>query len=86
MPRPRTADYAMLSRSIDELEEHARAGARNGCFSSLERLVPEYRGRPSEPSAARLARLTTAPARGQDARGQERCGSRLRPFAASAAT
>jgi O-antigen biosynthesis protein WbqV len=40
---PRTADYAVLARSIDELEEQARAGHEARVFALLERLVPEYR-------------------------------------------
>ena len=40
---PRTADYAVLARSIDELEEQARAGYEARVFALLERLVPEYR-------------------------------------------
>jgi hypothetical protein len=33
----------MLARSIDELEEHARAGREERLLQLLERLVPEYR-------------------------------------------
>jgi O-antigen biosynthesis protein WbqV len=40
---PRTADYPMLARSIDELDEHARAGHDERVLQLLERLVPEYR-------------------------------------------
>jgi O-antigen biosynthesis protein WbqV len=40
---PRTADYAMLARSIDELEENARARREERVFRLLDRLVPEYR-------------------------------------------
>ena len=40
---PRTADYAMLARSIDELEEHARLRHVDRVLQLLERLVPEYR-------------------------------------------
>ncbi len=40
---PRTADYAVLARSIDELEEHARAGHTARVLDLLHRLVPEYR-------------------------------------------
>jgi FlaA1/EpsC-like NDP-sugar epimerase len=40
---PRTADYAVLSRSIDELEEHGRAGREARALDLLHRLVPEYR-------------------------------------------
>jgi len=40
---PRTADYAMLARSVDELEEHARLRREDRVLELLERLVPEYR-------------------------------------------
>jgi FlaA1/EpsC-like NDP-sugar epimerase len=40
---PRTADYAMLARSIDELEETARCRREERVLQILERLVPEYR-------------------------------------------
>jgi O-antigen biosynthesis protein WbqV len=40
---PRTADYAMLSRSIDELEGVARSRREERVLQLLERLVPEYR-------------------------------------------
>jgi FlaA1/EpsC-like NDP-sugar epimerase len=40
---PRAADYAVLARSIDELEEHARAGREERVLDLLRRLVPEYR-------------------------------------------
>jgi FlaA1/EpsC-like NDP-sugar epimerase len=40
---PRTADYAMLARSIDELEETARSRREERVLQILERLVPEYR-------------------------------------------
>jgi FlaA1/EpsC-like NDP-sugar epimerase len=40
---PRTADYAVLARSIDELEEQTRAGNEARVLALLERLVPEYR-------------------------------------------
>ena len=39
---PRTADFAMLARSIDELEEHARRRREDRVLQLLERLVPEY--------------------------------------------
>jgi FlaA1/EpsC-like NDP-sugar epimerase len=54
---PRTADYAMLARSIDELEEIARSRREERVLQILERLVPEYRRSPSQPrAAAALAR------------------------------
>src|SRR5213082_4045153 len=40
---PRTADYAVLARSIDELEEQARAGNEARALGLLHRLLPEYR-------------------------------------------
>ena len=49
---PRTADYAMLVRSIDELEENARARREERVLQILERLVPEYRRTAPRPGAA----------------------------------
>jgi hypothetical protein len=49
---PRTADYAMLARSIDELEENARSRREQRLLQILERLVPEYRRSTPRPSAA----------------------------------
>jgi FlaA1/EpsC-like NDP-sugar epimerase len=40
---PRTADYAVLARSIDELDEQARAGREARVLDLLHLLVPEYR-------------------------------------------
>jgi FlaA1/EpsC-like NDP-sugar epimerase len=40
---PRTADYAVLARSIDELEEQARAANEARVLDLLGLLVPEYR-------------------------------------------
>lgn len=40
---PRTADYAVLARSIDEIEEAARSRRDERMLQLLERLVPEYR-------------------------------------------
>jgi O-antigen biosynthesis protein WbqV len=49
----RTADYAVLARSIDELEEQARAGHESRVHDLLHRLVPEYRAElPAAPPAA----------------------------------
>ena len=53
---PRTADYAMLIRSIDELEEHARARREERMLQLLERLVPEYRRSAAGPGAAVASR------------------------------
>jgi O-antigen biosynthesis protein WbqV len=50
---PRTADFAMLARSIDELEEHARRRREDRLLQLLERLVPEYLpGTPRQRAAA----------------------------------
>jgi O-antigen biosynthesis protein WbqV len=48
---PRTADYAMLVRSIDELDEHARLRREDRVLQLLQRLVPEYRRSTPGPSA-----------------------------------
>ena len=53
---PRTADYAMLARSIDELEEMARSRREERMLQLLERLVPEYRRDAAGPSAAVASR------------------------------
>ncbi len=53
---PRTADYAVLARSIDELEETARSRREERMLQLLERLVPEYRRSPSPPGAALASR------------------------------
>ena len=52
---PRTADYAMLARSIDELEENARSRREERVLQLLERLVPEYRRTTAGPSAAAVS-------------------------------
>lgn len=52
---PRTADYAMLARSIDELEENARARREERVLQLVERLVPEYRRIAAGPNAATAA-------------------------------
>jgi O-antigen biosynthesis protein WbqV len=44
---PRTADHAVLARSLDELEEQARAANESRVLDLLQRLVPEYRREPS---------------------------------------
>ncbi len=43
---PRTADYGLLARSIDELEEAARGRREERMLQLLERLVPEYHRQP----------------------------------------
>ena len=43
---PRTADYAVLARSIDELEEQARAANEARVMDLLQLLVPEYTREP----------------------------------------
>jgi FlaA1/EpsC-like NDP-sugar epimerase len=52
---PRAADYAMLARALDELEQAARAGDEERALSLLARLVPEYRReeRPASPGRLR---------------------------------
>jgi FlaA1/EpsC-like NDP-sugar epimerase len=44
LARPRTADYAMLARSLDELEEACRARNGDRAIAILRRLVPEFQG------------------------------------------
>jgi O-antigen biosynthesis protein WbqV len=39
---PRVIDYAMLSRSLDELADHARERRRDRMLALLQTLVPEY--------------------------------------------
>jgi len=54
---PRTADYAVLARSLDELEREARAGNAERALDLLHRLVPEYRreiGSDAAPTRAAL--------------------------------
>ncbi len=41
---PRTADFELLSRGIDELYELARNRQRRDVIAMLQRLVPEYQG------------------------------------------
>jgi len=52
---PRTADYPMLARSIDELEENARSRREERLLQLLARLVPEYRRTTSGPSTAAVS-------------------------------
>jgi len=47
---PRTADYAVLARSIDDLEEQARGGNETRVLDLLQRLVPEYQPEAAPPS------------------------------------
>jgi FlaA1/EpsC-like NDP-sugar epimerase len=49
---PRTADYGLLARSIDELEEAARGRREERMLQLLERMVPEYRRGSPGPSEA----------------------------------
>jgi O-antigen biosynthesis protein WbqV len=53
---PRTADYAVLARSIDELEKEVRAGNTARALALLQRLVPEYRRDETSATPARAAR------------------------------
>jgi O-antigen biosynthesis protein WbqV len=57
---PRTADYAVLARSLDELEEQARAANEVRVVDLLQRLVPEYRREPVSPVSAQLPHPTRA--------------------------
>ncbi|HTW52239.1 MAG TPA: nucleoside-diphosphate sugar epimerase/dehydratase [Stellaceae bacterium] len=57
---PRTADYAILARSIDELEAEARAAHEDRVLDILQRLVPEYRREPAPAEPAKLPRPTLA--------------------------
>ena len=45
----------MLARSIDELEENARARREERLLQLLARLVPEYRRTTSGPSTAAVS-------------------------------
>jgi O-antigen biosynthesis protein WbqV len=53
---PRTADYAVLARSIDELEKEVRAGDAARALALLQRLVPEYRRDEAIATQTRAAR------------------------------
>ncbi len=55
LARPRTADYAMLARALDELEDAARARRDDRVLTILTRLVPEYSGESSAPDEASRA-------------------------------
>ncbi|MGA8401107.1 MAG: polysaccharide biosynthesis protein, partial [Stellaceae bacterium] len=57
---PRTADYASLVRSIEELEAEARAANEGRVLDLLQRLVPEYRREPAPAEPAKLTRPTRA--------------------------
>src|SRR5665213_873417 len=49
---PRTIDYAMLSRALDELAEHAREGRTERVLVVLRNLVPEYAANAAAPARA----------------------------------
>jgi FlaA1/EpsC-like NDP-sugar epimerase len=49
---PRSVDYGLLARSLDELEEAARLRREQRMMQLLERLVPEYCRQPAEPREA----------------------------------
>jgi O-antigen biosynthesis protein WbqV len=68
---PRTADYAVLARSLDELEREARDGDTARVLDLLQRLVPEYRRDPalSPHLEAPATNLSRAPHRGRARRG-----------------
>ena len=57
---PRTADYAVLARSIDELEEQARTVNTGRVIDLLQRLVPEYRRQAPPDAAGALTQPTRA--------------------------
>jgi O-antigen biosynthesis protein WbqV len=57
---PRTANYAVLARSIDELEEQARAANEARVLDLLRRLVPEYRRETPPDEGQKLPRPTRA--------------------------
>jgi FlaA1/EpsC-like NDP-sugar epimerase len=57
---PRTADYAILARSIDDLETEARASNETRVLDLLQRLVPEYRRELAPAEPAKLPRPTRA--------------------------
>jgi FlaA1/EpsC-like NDP-sugar epimerase len=52
---PRTADYEMLVRAIDEIGENARLRREDRVMQLLERLVPEYRRPTAGPPAAAVS-------------------------------
>ena len=66
---PRTADYAMLARSIDELEENARSRREERLLQLLGRLVPEYRRYHLRAERRRRVRRLNS----SDIRGVRRC-------------
>ena len=49
---PRIIDYAVLSRALDELAEHAREGRAERVIVLLKSLVPEYAANAASPRAA----------------------------------
>jgi len=57
---PRTADHAVLARSLDELEEQARAANATRVLDLLCRLVPEYRREPVPTERTPVPRPTRA--------------------------
>ncbi|HZU91274.1 MAG TPA: nucleoside-diphosphate sugar epimerase/dehydratase [Stellaceae bacterium] len=61
---PRTADYALLARRIDELEDLARAGDEQRALALLARLVPEYRREEPPPVAVTARSRDRTEARG----------------------
>jgi O-antigen biosynthesis protein WbqV len=55
---PRTADYAMLARALDELAEQAREGREDRALTLLRTLVPEYEGAAAIPETDAGERIT----------------------------
>ncbi|MGQ0663070.1 MAG: polysaccharide biosynthesis protein [Pseudomonadota bacterium] len=52
---PRTADYALIARALDELEASARSGDEPATRAVLQRLVPEFRAAAPAGEPARAA-------------------------------
>jgi O-antigen biosynthesis protein WbqV len=53
---PRTSDYAMLARALDELAEQAREGRDDRVLALLRSLVPEYQSNNATPGPRAAAR------------------------------
>jgi FlaA1/EpsC-like NDP-sugar epimerase len=66
---PRTSDYAMLARALDELAEQAREGSGDRAVALLRSLVPEY-------ERADLDSGSAAPRGPSDRVRSERAGAR----------
>jgi len=53
---PRTVDFALLSRALDEITEAAETGRNDQISALLERVVPEYRPLAKDPLRVAAAR------------------------------